>query len=66
MRIIAHTPHGVFESKGSEYSDKGFEALEKPLKQIAELTYLSFGLDNDQSIYMTKEMINRSVFILQK
>jgi hypothetical protein len=66
MKIIAHTPHGTFESKESEYSDEGFEALEKFLEKIAELTYLSFGIEDDQSIYMTKEMINRSVFILQK
>jgi hypothetical protein len=66
MRIIAHTPHGIFESKESEYSDKAFEALELFLERIAELGYFSFAIEDDQSIYMTKEMINRSVFILQK
>ena len=66
MKIIAHTPHGVFESKESEYSDKGFEALEKFLGKIAELTGISMEIEDGQSIYMTKEMINRSVFILQK
>jgi hypothetical protein len=66
MKIIAHTPHGVFESKESEYSDEGFEALERFLERIANLTYFSFELEDDQSIYMTKAMIDQSVFILQK
>ena len=66
MKIIAHTPHGTFESKESEYSDEGFEALERFLERIANLTYFSFELEDDQSIYMTKAMIDQSVFILQK
>ena len=65
MRIIAHTKYGVFQSKETEFTQKEYEQSTKFLEQIQDLEFVPFETD-DGDLYMTKEMIADSVFILQK
>ena len=65
MRIIAHTKYGVFKGVGQEYSEEKYEAIEKFLEQIANLSYFSFVIETGE-VYMTKEMIADSLFVLEK
>jgi hypothetical protein len=38
MKIIAHTPYGVFESLEAAYDPQKFEKLEEPLKKTSRRT----------------------------
>ena len=65
MRIIAHTKYGVFQSKETEFTPTEYEKSTKFLEQIHNLEFISFETD-DGELYMTKEMISDSLFIIQK
>jgi hypothetical protein len=65
MKIVAHTPLGVFESIDKEYNEKDYSDICDLLSQAALMSY--FSLDtNTGSIYLPKEMIQRSVFVVEK
>jgi len=65
MKIVAHTPLGVFESTNKEYNEKDYLNLCDLLSQVALMSYFSLDTDNG-SIYLPKEMIQRSVFVVEK
>lgn len=65
MKIVAHTPLGVFESRNKEYTEEDYLNLCDLLSQVTNMTY--FSLDTDTgSIYLPKEIIQRSVFVIEK
>jgi hypothetical protein len=65
MRIIAHTKYGVFNGVGEEYSEEKYEEIGKFLEKLADLSYFSFVIETGE-VYMTKEMIVDSLFVLEK
>lgn len=65
MKIIAHTKYGVFNGVEEEYSEKKYEWTGKFLENLADLSYFSFTTETGE-VYMTKEMIADSLFILEK
>ena len=64
MKVIAHTPYGVFESKdipeGEEYK------VEQILNDIHKMVNYRFPLSTGGYIFLTKEMIAKTLFILEK
>jgi len=65
MKIVAHTPRGVFKSTDKEYNQEDYLNLCNLLSQVTHMSY--FSLDTDTgSIYLPKEMIQRSVFVVEK
>ena len=65
MKLVARTPLGVLESPDEEYSEETYQSLVKFLERIAELSYFSFSTKEGE-VYMTMEMIGRSLFVLVK
>ena len=65
MKIIAHTHYGVFEGKSVKYSETEYKRIGKLLEYLPKVEYFSFETDNGE-VYMTKEMIANSLFILEK
>ena len=65
MRIVAHTKYGVFEGVKKEYSEEKYYEIGKFLEQLCDLKYFSFQTDKGE-IYLTKEMIDDTLFILEK
>ena len=65
MKIIAHTPYGVFEGVEREYNETEYEELACLLEKLPKLEYLCFNIDKGE-IYMTQEMIADSLFVLEK
>jgi hypothetical protein len=65
MKIVAHTPCGVFESKDKEYTEEDYLNLCDFLSKFEYMSYFSLDTDNG-SIYLPKEMIQRSVFVIEK
>jgi len=65
MKIVAHTPRGVFKSTDKEYNQEDYLNLCNLLSQVALMSYFSLDTDNG-SIYLPKEMIQRSVFVVEK
>jgi hypothetical protein len=65
MKIIAHTKYGVFEGVEKEYSEEKYYEIGKFLEKLCDLKYFSFQTDKGE-IYLTKEMIDDSLFILEK
>ena len=65
MRIIAHTKYGVFTGIEAEYSDENYKKISEVLDRLCEMNYFTFGTENGK-VYMTKEMIADSLFILEK
>lgn len=65
MKIIAHTKYGVFEGVENEYDEEKYAEIGKFLEQIYKLEYFSFHTDKGE-IFITKEMITDTLFILEK
>jgi hypothetical protein len=65
MKIIAHTRYGVFEGKSVKYSETEYKRIGKLLEYLPKVEYFSFETDTGE-IYMTKEMIADTLFILEK
>ncbi len=65
MKIVAHTPYGVFKGKEIEYTEEQYKATGSFLEKLHQLEYFSFETPNGE-IYMTKEMIGQSLFVLEK
>jgi len=65
MRIIAHTKYGVFNGFEQEYSEEKYKAIGKFLETLMNLSYFSFVIETGE-VYMTKEMVADSLFILEK
>jgi hypothetical protein len=65
MKIIAHTKYGVFEGKSVKYSETEYKRIGKLLEYLPKVEYFSFETDNGE-VYMTKEMIADTLFILEK
>ena len=62
MKIIAHTPYGVFE--GKEITEEQDE-VEQLLSNIHKLSYFCFYLPDNSMVYFTKGMIDETLFILK-
>jgi hypothetical protein len=65
MRIVVHTKHGVFQGIEEDYTESSYLKLSEFLEKLASYEYFSFGTPNG-SIYLTKAMIDDSVFIVEK
>jgi hypothetical protein len=65
MKIIAHTKYGVFTGIEKEYSEEEYDSIADFLTQICKMSYFTFGTENGK-VYMTKEMIADSLFVLEK
>ena len=65
MKIVAHTPHGVFNGNEIEYNEEQYKLTGSLLEKLHQLEYFSFETPNGE-IYMNKEMIDKSVFVLEK
>lgn len=65
MRIVAHTKYGVFYGIEKDYDEYDYHNLSQWLERLGTSEYFSFGTD-DGEIYLTKGMIDDSVFILEK
>ena len=65
MRIIAHTKYGVFTGVEEEYSEEDYKETCEFLDQLCKMNYLALDTENGK-VYMTKEMIADSLFILEK
>jgi virulence-associated protein VapD len=65
MRIIAHTKYGVFEGTEREYDETEYEDIGLFLEKLPKMEYFSFETDKGK-IYFTEEMINDTLFILEK
>jgi hypothetical protein len=65
MKIIAYTRYGVFEGKSVKYSETEYKRIGKLLEYLPKVEYFSFETDNGE-VYMTKEMIADTLFILEK
>jgi hypothetical protein len=65
MQIIAHTPQGIFKTIEEPYDELIYEEYDRLLADIDKMHILSFETIDGQ-LYMTKGMINQSVFIVAK
>ena len=65
MRIVALTPRGEFHSKFTEDTEENYKRFDNFLSKLNELEYMSFETDGG-AIYMTKEMIQRSIFVIKE
>lgn len=65
MRIVAHTKYGVFYSIEQDYDDEEYRELGNLLDRLGSLERFSFETDKGE-VYLTKGMIDDSVFILEK
>ena len=66
MKIIAHTPYGVFEGIEEDYDEQKFETHAEGLERELPKTPIFVFNTAQGEIYMTSEMINKSLFILEK
>lgn len=65
MKIVAHTPRGVFESKDKECTEEDYLILCDLLSKFERMSYFCMDTDNG-NIYLPKEMIQSSVFVVEK
>ena len=65
MRVVAHTKYGVFYGIETDYNESDYLQIEDLLKQLGSFGFFSFETD-DGEIYLTKGMIDDSLFILEK
>jgi hypothetical protein len=65
MKIIAHTKYGVFTGREVEYSDENYKETCEFLEKLYDMNYFTFGTEAGK-VYMTKEMIADSLFVLEK
>jgi hypothetical protein len=59
------TPFGELGSKAFAEEEKN-QVEEKLLENIGNLSYFSIVLEDGNMVYLSKEMIGRSIFILRK
>jgi hypothetical protein len=67
-QIVIATPLGELGTKpfSEEEKSKVETELLKSLENLSILPYVSFVLEDGQYLYMTRDMIGRSVFFLRK
>jgi hypothetical protein len=65
MNILAHTKYGVFRTSQVEYDEERYMRISEFLEGLSELEYLQLQTD-DGDVYLSKELIADSLFILQK
>lgn len=65
MRIVVRTKYGVFKGTERDYDEQEYVQIGKFLGNISKLEYFCVMTDAGE-VYMTKEMIADSLFILEK
>lgn len=65
MRLVAHTKYGVFKGSEEDYDEQKYAKIGKFLENMSRLEYFCIVTDAGE-VYMTKEMINDSLFVLEK
>lgn len=65
MQIIAQTPHGIIKSVEEPYNEDRYKIRQDVLAQINTLDCYWFTTDAGQC-YMSKAMIDQSIFFLVK
>ena len=65
MNVLAHTKYGVFRTSQIEYDKEGYMRISEFLEGLSELEYLQLETDGGD-VYFSKELIDDSIFILQK
>jgi hypothetical protein len=63
MKVIAHTPQGTFE--GVETNEISYEDMCEFIENLSEMRYVSFETTKGK-FFLTKEMIGKSVFVIEK
>jgi len=66
MRLEVYTKHGVFHGKSVQYDEQKYNKMLDFVKEFNEIDGFHFEIDNGDILYMTKNMINDSIFILRK
>jgi hypothetical protein len=65
MQLVAHTPLGIFKGVDVPAGHEEQKAMDAVLERIHDLEY--FGIETKAGfIYMTKAMIDSSIFVLSK
>ena len=65
MRIIVHTKYGVFYGTESDYNESDYLEATSFLRRLNFLEYFKLTTDNGE-VYLHKEIIDDSVFIIEK
>jgi hypothetical protein len=65
MKIIAYTPQGTFESVDKEFNDEDYLYTCELLSRIWNMSYFTFETDTGD-VYFPKEMLQQSVFVIEK
>ncbi|QGT54418.1 hypothetical protein b3_0174 [Synechococcus phage B3] len=65
MKITAHTKYGVFEGVSAPYNEDDWEKLTNLIKESKNLSYFCM-VTNTGEIYFTPEMIEDTLFVLEK
>jgi len=65
MKIVAYTPQGIFNGSETEYTEEGYKDACSFLEKLPSLEYLALGTDRGK-IYITKGMIDKSLFVIEK
>ncbi len=67
VKIITHTKYGVFKGAETKYSEAEYRKVGQFLEQVNKLEFEYFSFTTDEGeVYMSKEMINDSLFVLEK
>ena len=66
MRLEVYTPQGVFYGKHHEYEETLYNEFIDFVNNLYNVEFIHLDGENGDSIYMTKKMIDRSVFVVKK
>jgi hypothetical protein len=64
MKIVAHTPYGVFQTESVLYSKEKYEEYKEFLQKIHTARNATFKTDNDGLFIMLPEVIKQSIFVI--
>lgn len=64
MKLIVHTQYGIFES--AVFPEEQKDKLINNLNSIHQSVNFSFTLADGSQIYLSKELIQNSIFIMEK
>ena len=68
VKVIMHTPRGTFFGKSKEMNEDQLKEVDDFINavtagKVAQMTML---LEDDQKIFLSKEVINHTVFLIDK
>jgi arginine repressor len=66
MKVVIHTKYGVFKSLEAKYKEEEFTKLTELLEKVHTVSHLFVINTSAGELYMSKDIIADSLFILQK